>query len=115
MSDKIPEKYMKIINRIREIYTETGSKLFYKSEDYGGFNQYHGSKDGQCGIMMYWDAVHELKTPEGSNPVLGSRRCGDDQKAFDMIKEEFGLEYSHSPEGFSGEKWDYYIITKMPV
>jgi hypothetical protein len=111
----IPEKQLKVINQIRKIYKDAGCNLMYKVDDWPNLNPYFGSIDGTWQIKTYWDNVNELKTPEGSHPVLGSYSyTGDISSAFEKIKEDFGLIHISSPKGLRGEKWDLWEITNLP-
>jgi hypothetical protein len=111
----IPQNYIDIMNKIRSIYAETGSKLWYKWEDFGkdGMNEYgRKSEDGNFRILFYWDSVHSLITPEGDHSVLGSRLAGNDENAKQLLIDHLGLVFERELQGLRGEKWELYIITK---
>jgi len=110
----IPEKQLKVINQIRAIYKDAGCNLMYGVNDWPDLNPYWGSMDGKWEIETYWYNVHELKTPEGSHPVLGSYSYSGEMKAFDKVKEVFGLVWLSSPPGLQGEQFDLWEITKFP-
>lgn len=112
----IPEKQKKVINQIRKIYEDAGCNLYTDAlRGWPSMNQYHGTTDGTWQIKTYGHDVTELKTPDGSHPVLGSHSFGKDiESPFIKVKEIFGLVHLSSPVGAGGEKWDLWKITRFP-
>ena len=105
-------KYAQMVKEVRAIYTKWGSVLFHSADDFR-FNPYHGSKDGKIIFFFYDFGLSEIKTPDGEIVPLGSRIIGDgEDKAFEEIKEKFGLVFVNAPKGSTGEKLENYEVTK---
>jgi len=79
-------KYAKMVDKVREIYSSTGSKLFHTADDYG-INDFYPSESGEINFCFYWDSLSKIYTPEGYITPLGSRMGGKDKDAMKQIIE----------------------------
>ena len=103
--------YAGLINRIRQIHTESGAKLLVDAlTGFPTLNPFYPSMDGSLQLVFFDGVLNELLTPEGSHPVLGSHTPGDCNEAMLRLQVEFGLELVSQHEEYS-----IYRITRGGV
>lgn len=80
----------KILNKLRELYIQSGGEPLYEPEDFGLNDR------NKCGGGMEVDfdygVPHSLYTPDGSYMILGSSRVGDTKKFWDLLNQAFDVE-----------------------
>jgi hypothetical protein len=86
----IKPEHKKILNKIRELYIQSGGEPLYEPEDFG-LNDLRRSKSG-LEIDFDYGVPHELYTPEGSYMILGSNVVGDTNKFWDLLNQAFEIE-----------------------
>ncbi len=86
--DPIKPEHKKILDKIRELYVQSGGKPLGEPEEYG-LNKYGKSKEG---IEIYFDygVPSRMLTPDGYYVILGSSVCGNPEKFWELFTKEFG-------------------------
>lgn len=87
---EIKPEHKKILNKIRELYIQSGGKPLYEPEDFG-LNAFYKSGEGME-IDFDYGVPHSLRTPDGSYTILGSNVVGDTKKFWDLLNEAFEVE-----------------------
>jgi hypothetical protein len=87
---KIKPEHKKILNKLRELYIQSGGKPLYEPEDFG-LNELFKSEEGME-IDFDYGVPHELHTPDGSYMILGSNVVGDVKKFWNLLDEAFDIE-----------------------
>lgn len=86
----IKPEHKKILNKIRELYIQSGGEPLYEPEDFG-LNNLRKSGSGME-IDFDYGVPHELYTPEGSYMILGSNVVGDTDMFWDLLNQTFEVE-----------------------
>jgi hypothetical protein len=81
-----PEHKM-ILDKIRELYVESGGKPLYNQEDLG-LNKCEKSIEG-IEISFDYGVPIRMLTPDGYCMILGSSICGDLKEFWNFFIEEF--------------------------
>lgn len=105
-------RYATLVNRVREIHTNNGTKLWHSPDDFGDIDWAQGSENGEIIFKFYHDGLSRIVVPEGEITPLGSRQTGDSEKIMEELQSEFGLEHIRSIDGMIGERWHEYQATK---
>lgn len=87
---EIKPEYKNILNKLRELYIQSGGKPLYEPEDYG-LNDLRKSGSGME-VDFDYGVPHELYTPEGSYTILGSSVVGDTDIFWDLLNRAFETE-----------------------
>lgn len=95
MSDKferiqIKPQHKKILNKIRELYIQSGGEPLYEPEDYG-LNDYQKSNRG-FEVDFDYGVPQNLYTPDGSYHILGSSVVGYTRKFWQLFNQAFEVE-----------------------
>lgn len=85
--EQIKPEHKKILDKIRELYIESGGKLSHKPEAWG-LNEYEKSIDG-IEISFDYGVPMRMLTPDGYYVILGSSICGDSEKFWGLFTGEF--------------------------
>lgn len=80
----------KILNKMRELYIQSGGEPLYEPEDFG-LNDINKSKSGME-IDFDYGVPNSLYTPDGSYMILGSNVVGDTKKFWDLLNQAFDVE-----------------------
>lgn len=104
-------KYAPMIERIREIHTNHGTKLWHEADEWG-VNKYFPSENSDIIFNFYHNSLSRVRVPEGEITPLGSHQVGDVAKILEELKTEFGLEPTRTIDGATGERWHEYKATK---
>lgn len=85
--EPIKPDHKKILDKIRDLYVQSGGKPLGDPEDYG-LNEYGKSKEG---IEIHFDygVPSRMYTPDGCYVILGSSVCGDSEKFWELFTKEF--------------------------
>ena len=89
MKSIIPE-HKEILDKLRELYVESGGKPLYKPEDWG-LNEYGKSTEG-LEIDFDYGVPGRLYTKEGYYMILGSSVVGNTDKFWELLNEVFNVE-----------------------
>ena len=89
MKSIIPE-HKKILDKLRELYVESGGKPLNKPEDWG-LNECGKSTKG-LEIDFDYGVPGRLYTEEGYYMILGSSVVGDTDKFWELLNEAFNVE-----------------------
>lgn len=87
---EIKPEYKRILDKIRELYIESGGKPLYEPEDFG-LNQYGKSQRG-IEVSFDYGIPERMHTPEGYYVILGSNVLGDLDKFWELFNQEFEVE-----------------------
>jgi hypothetical protein len=82
----IPE-HKKILDKIRELYVESGGEPLNDPEDLG-LNKYEKSHEG-IEIEFDYGVPSHMLTPDGYYMILGSCVCGNSEKFWELFSQEF--------------------------
>lgn len=88
--DAIKSEHKKILDKIRELYIESGGKPLYEPEDFG-LNDLHKSDSG-IEVNFDYGVPYKMYTPDGSYMILGSNVVGDTKKFWDLLNQVFEVE-----------------------
>lgn len=86
----IKPEHKKLLDRIRELYIQSGGKLSYEPEDFG-LNNIVKTADG-IEIDFDYGVPGTMYTPEGSYEILGSHVVGDTDMFWELFNQEFNVE-----------------------
>lgn len=89
MEIEIKPEHKKILDKIRELYVESGGTPLYEPEDWG-LNKYKKSIEG-IEIIFDYDVPSHMLTPDGYYMILGSSVCGDSEKFWELFTKEFDI------------------------
>ena len=87
---QIKPEHKKILNKIRELYIQSGGEPLHSPEDYG-LNKLLKSEKG-FEVDFDYGVPHYLYTPDGSYMILGSNVVGDTKKFWDLFNQAFHVE-----------------------
>lgn len=87
---EIKPEHKKILDKLRELYIQSGGEPLYEPEDWG-LNEFYKSGSG-LEIDFDYGVPHNLLTPDGSYMILGSNVVGDTKKFWDLLNEAFEVE-----------------------
>jgi len=87
---EIKPEHKKILNKLRELYIQSGGEPLYEPEDWG-LNELYKSGEGME-IDFDYGVPHNLFTPDGSYMILGSNIVGDTKKFWDLLNQAFDVE-----------------------
>lgn len=88
--EEIKPEHKKILNKLRELYIQSGGEPLYEPEDYG-LNDLCKSGNGME-VDFDYGIPHYLYTPDGSYMILGSNVVGDTKKFWDLLNQAFEVE-----------------------
>jgi hypothetical protein len=86
----IKPEHKKILNKLRELYIQSGGEPLYEPEDFG-LNDLRKSGRGME-VDFDYGVPLEMYTPEGSYMILGSNRVGDTKKFWELLNQVFDVE-----------------------
>lgn len=88
--EPIKPEHKELLNRIRELYVQSGGKPLYEPEDYGLNN----SIKTASGIEIDFDygVPGKMYTPDGYYMILGSNVVGDTDVFWELFNQEFNVE-----------------------
>lgn len=83
----IKPEHKEILDKIRELYIQSGGQPLYDPEDWG----LNDSKKSIEGIEVSFDygSPVEMFTPDGFYMILGSCVCADSKKFWELFTQEF--------------------------
>jgi len=90
MKEEIKHEHKKILDKIRQLYIESGGKPLYEPEDFG-LNPRDKSESG-IEIDFDYGIPHNLYTSDGYYVILGSNVVGDTKKFWELLNQEFEVE-----------------------
>jgi len=90
MARKIKPVYKRILDKIRELYVESGGELLNSPEDYG-LNTLFKSTGG-IEVIFDYDTPHWMYTPEGCYTILGDNVVGDTKRFWELFNQAFDVE-----------------------
>lgn len=90
MKEEIKSEHKKILDKIRQLYIESGGKPLNEPEDFG-LNPHGKSKSG-IEIDFDYGIPHNMYTPDGYYTILGSNLVGDTKKFWELLNQEFEVE-----------------------
>lgn len=91
MQREIRPDHKKLLDKIRELYVESGGKPFNKPEDWG-LNKFYKSQTKEIEIDFDYGVPHNMYTSEGSYKILGSNIVGDTKKFWELFIQAFNVE-----------------------
>lgn len=91
MQREIRPDHKKLLDRIRELYVESGGKPLYQPEEWG-LNEFYKSRTGGIEVSFDHGVPEDMYTPEGSYTILGSNAAGDTKKFWKLFNQAFDVE-----------------------
>lgn len=88
--EEIKPEHKKILDKLRELYIQSGGEPMYEPEDFG-LNDLRKSERGME-VDFDYGVPSSLYTPDGSYMILGSNRVGDTKKFWDLFNQAFNVE-----------------------
>lgn len=87
---EIKSEHKKILDKLRELYIQSGGEPLYEPEDFG----LSDLRKSGSGIEIDFDygVPHEMHTPDGSYMILGSNVVGNIKKFLDLLNQDFEVE-----------------------
>jgi len=82
--------YKLLLDKLRELWCETGGEVWHRPEEYG-FNEDVKSEKG-IEIDFDYGTPHKMYTSDGAYMILGSCMCGNMKEYMEKIKETFDVE-----------------------
>lgn len=89
-TDPIKPEHKKILDKLRELYIQSGGMPLYEPEDYG-LNEFMKVESG-IEIDFDYGVPHRMYTPDGYYMILGSSLAGDTKKFWELLNQEFNVE-----------------------
>jgi hypothetical protein len=86
----IKPEHKNILNKLRELYVQSGGKPMHEPEDFG-LNDLNKCESGME-IDFDYGIPHYLYTQDGSYMILGSSLAGDTKKFWDLLNQAFNVE-----------------------
>jgi len=86
----IKSEHKEVLNKLRELYVESGGRPLYIPEDWG-LNEYGKSKEG-LEIDFDYGVPGRLYTEEGYYMILGSNSVGNTDYFWKLLNEAFNVE-----------------------
>ena len=91
MQGEIRPDHKKLLDKIRELYVESGGAPLHQPEEYG-LNEFYRSKTGGIEVDFDYGVPHDMYTPEGSYTILGSNIMGDTKRFWELFTLAFDVE-----------------------
>lgn len=86
----IKPEHKKLLDRIRELYIQSGGKPLNEPEDWG-LNEYIKTESG-IEIDFDYGVPRRMYTPDGYYTILGSNVVGDTDMFWKLLDQEFSVE-----------------------
>lgn len=82
--------YKLLLEKLRDLWCETGGKVWHSPEEYG-LNDWYKSENG-IEIDFDYGTPDKMYTSDGAYTILGSCMCGNTKEFMQKIKETFNVD-----------------------